>query len=175
MAGQAQVAAAYAAMAARLDFNAFESMFRAFEDRREAVAAYDERRLEPGGETDPVEQEAAFTAARLTTGQRDRLAGLPVGHARRPVFSWYGDMDLASHFWQLAQWRSMRASIVLHPPLDPADFATRKALAQAAWEAVAQGAADLRQNRPLTVPVHSASATPQPERATASKAGMKAA
>ncbi len=79
----------------------------------------------------------------------DRLAGLPVGNARRSVFSWYGDMDLASHFWQLAQWRSMRASILLHPPLDPADFPTRKALAQATWDAVAAGAALLRQNRPV--------------------------
>jgi ATP-dependent helicase/nuclease subunit A len=43
MAGQAQVAAAYAAMAARLDFGAFEEMFRAFEARREAIAAYLDR------------------------------------------------------------------------------------------------------------------------------------
>ena len=81
----------------------------------------------------------------------DRLAGLPVGNARRAVFAWYGDMDLASHFWQLAQWRSMRASVWLHPPLDPADFPTRKALAQASWEAVAHGAAALRQNRPVAL------------------------
>ncbi|TLU72033.1 lysophospholipid acyltransferase family protein [Lichenicoccus roseus] len=82
----------------------------------------------------------------------DRLAGLPVNHARRPVFSWYGDMDLASHFWQLAQWRTMRATVLLHPPLDPADFPTRKELAQATWDAVAAGAAELRQNRPVLVP-----------------------
>ncbi|WP_428391763.1 lysophospholipid acyltransferase family protein [Lichenicoccus sp.] len=81
----------------------------------------------------------------------DRLAGLPVGNARRAVFAWYGDMDLASHFWALAQWRSMRASVWLHPPLDPADFPTRKALSQATWEAVARGAAVLRQNRPVPI------------------------
>ena len=92
----------------------------------------------------------------------DRLAGLPVGNARRAVFSWYGDMDLASHFWQLAQWRSMRASIVLHPPLDPADFPTRKALAQATWKAVADGAASLRQNRPVVVAARAAPALPRP-------------
>ncbi len=81
----------------------------------------------------------------------DRLAGLPVGNARRAVFAWYGDMDLASHFWQLMQWRSMRASVWLHAPLDPADFPTRKALAEASWRAVANGAAELRQNRPVPV------------------------
>jgi lyso-ornithine lipid O-acyltransferase len=78
----------------------------------------------------------------------DRLAGLATGRNRRPVFSWYGDMDLARHFWQFAQWTGTRATVVLHPPLDPRDFADRKALAQATWAAVANGAAALRQSRP---------------------------
>jgi 1-acyl-sn-glycerol-3-phosphate acyltransferase len=78
----------------------------------------------------------------------DRLAGMATGRNRRPVFSWYGDMNLATHFWQFAQWTGMRATVVLHPPLDPRDFADRKALAQAAWDAVANGAAALRQSRP---------------------------
>ncbi|MBV1837653.1 1-acyl-sn-glycerol-3-phosphate acyltransferase [Acetobacter estunensis] len=76
----------------------------------------------------------------------DRIDGLPIGRARRPVFAWYGDMDLGPHVWQLAQWRSLRASVLLHPPLDPEDFPSRKALAQATWRAVTQGAAQLRQN-----------------------------
>ncbi|MGI4745111.1 MAG: lysophospholipid acyltransferase family protein [Janthinobacterium lividum] len=77
----------------------------------------------------------------------DRLGGLPIGRSNRPVFAWYGDMDLASHFTRLARWRGMRATILLHPVLDPADFATRKALSLAAWTAIAEGAAALRQNR----------------------------
>ncbi len=78
----------------------------------------------------------------------DRLAGMPVGRTGRSVFAWFGDMDIASHFWRLAKWRGMRATMLLHEPLDPADFASRKELAAAAWEAVAVGAAALRQNRP---------------------------
>ena len=78
----------------------------------------------------------------------DRLGGLPTGRASRPVFAWYGDMDLASHFWRLAQNRGLRATVLLHAPLDPARFANRKALSQAAWNAAAEGAATLRQNRP---------------------------
>ena len=78
----------------------------------------------------------------------DRLAGLPTGRASRPVFAWYGDMDIGSHFWRLAQHRGMRASVLLHAPLDPRDFADRKALAQAVWKASAEGAATLRQNWP---------------------------
>ena len=79
----------------------------------------------------------------------DRLGGLPTGRAARPIFAWYGDMDLAPHFWQLAQHKGLRASVLLHPPLDPARYASRKALAHAVWQAVADGAAALRQNRPV--------------------------
>ena len=54
----------------------------------------------------------------------DRIGGLPIGRASRPVFAWYGDMDLASHFWRLAQNRGLRATVLLHarstPPTSPA-------------------------------------------------------
>ncbi len=92
----------------------------------------------------------------------DRLGGLPTGRAARPVFAWYGDMDLASHYWQLAQHRGLRASVLLHPPLDPARFANRKALAPAVWKSVADGAAALRQNRPVEAPAAPAGATHEP-------------
>lgn len=88
----------------------------------------------------------------------DRLAGLPVGHASRPVFAWYGDMSLAPHFWQVAQWRGKRVTLLFHQPLDPADFPDRKALSAATWQAVADGAAALRQNRPAR-PLPAAAAT----------------
>ena len=78
----------------------------------------------------------------------DRLADLPVGHVSRTVFSWYGDMSLAPHLWQLAQWRGKRVTLLFHAPLDPLEFADRKALSNATWQAVADGAAALRQNRP---------------------------
>jgi 1-acyl-sn-glycerol-3-phosphate acyltransferase len=78
----------------------------------------------------------------------DRLAGLPVCRASRAVFAWYGDMSLAPHFWRVAQWRGKRVTLLFHVPLDPADFPSRKALSQAAWQVVADGAAALRQNRP---------------------------
>lgn len=79
----------------------------------------------------------------------DRLAGLPTGRATRPILAWYGDMDIASHYWQLAQHGGIRASVLLHAPIDPCDFPDRKALTQAVWRACANGAAALRQNRPV--------------------------
>jgi 1-acyl-sn-glycerol-3-phosphate acyltransferase len=78
----------------------------------------------------------------------DRLGGLPAGRASRPVFAWYGDMDIASHFWRLTQHIGLRVTVLLHAPLDPAQFADRKALSQAVWQIVADGASTLRQNRP---------------------------
>jgi 1-acyl-sn-glycerol-3-phosphate acyltransferase len=78
----------------------------------------------------------------------DRLAGLPVGHASRDVFAWYGDMTLAPHFWQVAQYRGKRVTLLFHTPMDPADYPDRKVLTQAIWQVVADGAAALRQNRP---------------------------
>jgi 1-acyl-sn-glycerol-3-phosphate acyltransferase len=79
----------------------------------------------------------------------DRVGGLPAGRASRPLFAWYGDMDIASHFWRLGQYTGMRATVLLHPPIDPATFADRKQLAQAVWQVAADGAALLRQNRPV--------------------------
>lgn len=78
----------------------------------------------------------------------DLLAGLPMGRANRAISAWYGDMDLGSHFWRLARYRGLRATVLLHAPIDPAGFASRKALSQAVWQSVAEGAATLRQNRP---------------------------
>ena len=79
----------------------------------------------------------------------DRLSGLPLGRAARPIFAWYGDMDLASHFWRLTQHERFRASVLLHQPVDPERFASRKELTAACWKIVADGASTLRQNRPV--------------------------
>ncbi len=78
----------------------------------------------------------------------DRLNGLPAGRSSRAVFAWYGDMDIASHFWRMTQHLDMRVTVLLHTPLDPATFPDRKSLARAVWRTVAEGASGLRQNRP---------------------------
>jgi lyso-ornithine lipid O-acyltransferase len=93
----------------------------------------------------------------------DRLGGLPAGRASRPVFAWYGDMDIASHFWRLTQHIGLRATVLLHTPLDPARFKDRKALSLAVWQIVADGASTLRQNRParpLELPAQPVPKTP---------------
>lgn len=80
----------------------------------------------------------------------DRVDSLPMGRASRPLYAWFGDMDIGSHFWRLAQHEGLRVTVLLHEPLDPELFPSRKALAAATWAIVADGASTLRQNRPAS-------------------------
>jgi 1-acyl-sn-glycerol-3-phosphate acyltransferase len=79
----------------------------------------------------------------------DRLGWLPACRRDRPIFAWFGDMDIATHFWRLARRSGARATVLLHEPADPAAFPDRKALTAAAARVVSDGAAELRQNRPV--------------------------
>ena len=135
------------------------------DDMRARLAAGDNLILFPEGTTSDGSRVLPFRSAFLSIAETpvtadglpplvqpvsvvyDRLAGLPTGRANRPLFAWYGEMNLASHFWRLAQQCGLRVTVVLHAPLDPRDFPSRKALAAATWEAAAGGAATLRQNR----------------------------
>jgi 1-acyl-sn-glycerol-3-phosphate acyltransferase len=56
--------------------------------------------------------------------------GLPITRYERPAFAWYGDMDLAPHMWHLFGLGSIGVVVEFHPPLDPADFPSRKALTE---------------------------------------------
>ncbi|MFM7607424.1 MAG: lysophospholipid acyltransferase family protein [Alphaproteobacteria bacterium] len=80
----------------------------------------------------------------------DRLGGLPACRRDRPLFAWYGDMDIASHFWRIARRSGARATVLLHEVADPATLPDRKLLTAAVSDVVAAGAAQLRQNRPAT-------------------------
>lgn len=87
----------------------------------------------------------------------DRLGGLPACRRDRPLFAWYGDMSIGPHAWRLCRHAGLRATILLHDPLDPRAIPNRKALSAAAEATVAEGAAMLRQNRePRPLPVRTA-------------------
>jgi 1-acyl-sn-glycerol-3-phosphate acyltransferase len=126
---------------------------------RERLAAGDNIILFPEGTTSDGGRVLAFRSAFLSVADQarqvqpvsivyDRLGGLPACRRDRPLFAWYGDMDIGSHLWRLARRPSARATVVLHPPLDPAAYPDRKTLTAACSAVIAESCATLRQNRP---------------------------
>lgn len=82
----------------------------------------------------------------------DELESLPVRREDRAMFSWFGDMDLASHFNRVARCHHLRVTVQLHPPIDPRTAGGRKRITQRVWAEVAAGAAELRRNREVKRP-----------------------
>jgi 1-acyl-sn-glycerol-3-phosphate acyltransferase len=56
--------------------------------------------------------------------------GLPLARAERTLVGWYGDMDMASHAWQLLKVGPLDVSIRIGPPVPLEEFEDRKALAR---------------------------------------------
>lgn len=150
---------------ARLGRTVFISRRRAHTQRgrsaiAERLAAGDNLILFPEGTTSDGSRVLPFRSAFLgiLTGEDpplvqpvsvvpDRLASLPCFRRERAVFAYYGATSIGTHFWRLAQWPGLRATILLHPVFDPRLVPDRKELALTLWRIVAEGAATLRQNR----------------------------
>jgi len=77
-----------------------------------------------------------------------RLNGMPIGHSFRPLFAWYGDMDLAGHMLRVAGLGQVTVVVEFHDPVSIADFASRKGLARHCHRAVANGLARAISGRP---------------------------
>ena len=76
------------------------------------------------------------------------LGGLPLGRRRRYIVAWYGDMDFASHAWQLLRYGPLDVNVIVSDPVPLDRFADRKALARFAHCQVRTGLADLLTHRP---------------------------
>jgi len=76
-----------------------------------------------------------------------RLDGLPIGYGWRPFYAWYGDMDLAPHLWTVLGLGTVTAEVIVHDPVDPAAYPSRKALAQKCHALVASGVSELLSGR----------------------------
>jgi 1-acyl-sn-glycerol-3-phosphate acyltransferase len=72
-----------------------------------------------------------------------RLDGIPLGRALRPLFTWFGDMDMLGHMWTMLGLGHLTVEVQFHKPVSFADYGSRKALAQACHEAVSVGHAAL--------------------------------
>jgi len=89
----------------------------------------------------------AKPSIQLVTIVYDALDGLPVRRRDRPEISWYGDMDMASHFPGIGRRQSYHATLILDPPIPPGGFNNRKTLSAALRTRLEANAAALRQGR----------------------------
>jgi lyso-ornithine lipid O-acyltransferase len=137
---------------------------READEMRNRLGAGDSLILFPEGTSNDGTRTLPFRSSFLVTADAarmvqpvsivyDRLGGLPACRRDRPIFAWYGDMDIGSHFWRLARRSGARATILLHEPFSPALLPDRKSLTAEASRIVATGCAQLRQNRaPVPIP-----------------------
>lgn len=64
--------------------------------------------------------------------------GIPMGRENRPLYAWYGDMELVPHLWEALEAGPLDVVVQFHPPLEAMD---RKELARVAWDTVRKGQA----------------------------------
>jgi 1-acyl-sn-glycerol-3-phosphate acyltransferase len=77
------------------------------------------------------------------TGHRNT----PMPRHLRPLYAWYGDMDMPPHLWAAMGRGPIEVKIVCHAALSIADHGSRKTLAKQAEEAVRQGLVDALHGR----------------------------
>jgi 1-acyl-sn-glycerol-3-phosphate acyltransferase len=69
------------------------------------------------------------------------LHGLPMGRENRPLFAWYGDMEMVPHLWEAILAGPLDVVVQFHEPFS-LDMMDRKTLAARAQEIVQTGQAD---------------------------------
>jgi len=65
--------------------------------------------------------------------------GIPMGRENRPLFAWYGDMELVDHLWEGLVTGPVDVVIEFHPPMTVDQAGGRKRLAALAEETVRRG------------------------------------
>ena len=90
-----------------------------------------------------------------------RLNGIPMGRPYRPFYAWYGDMELASHLWNVAGLGNATIAIQFHQPLTIEQFRSRKEMAEACQAAIADGVSRAISGK-LTPPIRKRFWAPRP-------------
>jgi 1-acyl-sn-glycerol-3-phosphate acyltransferase len=67
------------------------------------------------------------------------LHGIPMGRENRPLFAWYGDMDLVPHLWEALKAGPLDVVVEFHPTLDVVSAGGRKNLAEMVEKIVREG------------------------------------
>jgi len=102
---------------------------------KSALMGAAEARVDDGkGGTRPVKVQPVSTAY---VG----MHGLPMGRENRPLYAWYGDMELVPHLWEALLSGPIDVVVEFHPPMDVEQAGGRKALAAKAEAIVRRGQA----------------------------------
>ena len=89
------------------------------------------------------------------------VCGLPMGRAWRPNVAWYGDMEMASHAWELLKSGPIEVHIAVGPPVEIATFTDRKAMARFSEQQVRQDFTSIvRHGRPRAIADGAPAVTP---------------
>lgn len=90
------------------------------------------------------------------------LHGVPLSRSGRSIVGWYGDMEMASHAWQLLKAGPLDVKIHISPPVPLTEFADRKELARYSETVIRQSLARLLRGQAAEDAVlHRSVASPQ--------------
>jgi len=81
-----------------------------------------------------------------------RLDGIPLGRYWRPLFAWFGDLDLVPHLWQMVCLGETEAVVTFFPPVDIDRLGDRKKLAEYCFQQVSAGVQAANSGRPDLLP-----------------------
>ncbi len=81
-----------------------------------------------------------------------RLDGIPLGRYWRPLFAWFGDLDLVPHLWQMVCLGETEAVVTFFPPVDIDIVGDRKKLADYCFRQVSSGVQAANSGRPELLP-----------------------
>jgi 1-acyl-sn-glycerol-3-phosphate acyltransferase len=68
-----------------------------------------------------------------------RLDGIPLGRYWRPLFAWFGDLELVPHLWQMVCLGETEAMVTFFPTVDIDTLGDRKKLAEYCYRQVSLG------------------------------------
>lgn len=91
--------------------------------------------------------EASRSVQPVSVAYVRRRDGSLLADPERDAFAWFGDMTLLPHLGGVLAADGVEVEVIFHPPLSPAAFADRKALAARCESRVAEGVSDLLAGR----------------------------
>ena len=81
-----------------------------------------------------------------------KLDGIPLGRYWRPLFAWFGDLDLVPHLWQMTCLGETEAVVTFFPTIDIDRLGDRKKLAEFCFRQVWAGVQAANSGRPELLP-----------------------